>query len=120
MSLESINNILARVLVQAKADFKSSRLCYTRKGTENIWAGAEAYEDKRNPTKAERLRHFILPLPENVLEWQGKTKVVQFCDDIIVLETNWHVKMLHPNIQKSEGWTPLRSRHAVTGIVTKT
>ena len=32
--------------------------------------------------------------------------MVQFCDAIIMLELNWHVKMLHPDIQKSEGWTP--------------
>ena len=39
MSLESINNILARVLDQAKADFESGSLCYTQKGTENIIMG---------------------------------------------------------------------------------
>ena len=65
---------------QAKTDFESGRLCCTQKGTENIWAGAEAYEDRCNTAKAERLRNFIILLPENVLEWQGKTKMNQMVD----------------------------------------
>ena len=70
ISLESLSSILTIVINQAKTDFQSDRLCYTQKGKQNIWAGADACEDRRNTAKAEQLRNFIISLPEKVLEWQ--------------------------------------------------
>ena len=35
-----------------------------------------------------------------------KAKLVQFCDAVSVLEMNLYVKLLHPNIQLEDGWTP--------------
>jgi len=111
LSPEAFGLIMTKELTQVAIDLQKLRLCYTPGNTPNIWTINALRSQSQNSAKAETLRSFVLALP-GALDYSLplnsflRARLVQFCDAVIVLELNFFVKMLHPNVQLEQGWTP--------------
>ena len=111
LSPETLDVILACEVKQVSCDLQTLRLCHTPEGDTSVWIGTGAHVDTRNSAKAERLRKFALSLPSGTsytlpFDSNCRAKLIQFCDAVIVLELNFHIKLLHPNVQLEHSWTP--------------
>ena len=111
LSPEAFGLTMTKELTQVALDLQKLRMCYTPRNTANIWTINALQNHSQNSAKAETLRRFVLALPGALdyslpLNSHFRAKLVQFCDAVIVLELNFFVMMLHPNVQLEQGWTP--------------
>ena len=118
LSPEAFGIIMTNELAQVSCDLQRLRLCYTPEGSNNVWTDNNMQNHTQSSTKAEILRRFILALPVELddslpLSSHFRSKRIQFCDAVIVLELNLYVKMLHLNSQMENGWTLSVFNHVV-------